>query len=94
MEFHTISIDKPSDVNLILGQAHFVKTVEDVHEALVGVSSQLRFGVAFCEASGPCKIRRTGNDDELVDLATRKAQAIAAGHCSSSSYVRASRSTC
>jgi hypothetical protein len=81
VELHTVSIDKPVDLNLILGQAHFVKTAEDIHEALVGVSSHLRFGVAFCEASGPCLVRRTGNDDELVDLATRNALAIAAGHC-------------
>ena len=81
MELHTVSIDKPVDLNVILGQAHFIKTVEDVHEALAGVSSQLRFGVAFCEASGPCLIRKTGNDEELVDLAIRNAKAIAAGHC-------------
>ena len=81
MELYTVSIDKPEDLNLILGQAHFIKAVEDMHEALVGASSHLRFGLAFCEASGPCLIRRTGNDDELIDLATRNAQAIAAGHC-------------
>ena len=81
MELHTVSIDKPEDLNLILGQAHFIKAVEDMHEALVGASPHLRFGLAFCEASGPCLIRRTGNDDELIDLATRNAQAIAAGHC-------------
>lgn len=81
MELRTVSIDKPDDLNLILGQAHFIKAVEDIHEALVGVSPHLRFGVAFCEASGPCLIRRSGNDDELVGLATRNAQAIAAGHC-------------
>lgn len=81
MELYTVSIDKPEDLNLILGQAHFIKAVEDMHEALVGASPHLRFGLAFCEASGPCLIRRTGNDDELIDLATRNAQAIAAGHC-------------
>lgn len=80
MELHTVSIDKPEDLNLILGQAHFIKTVEDIHETLAGASPHLRFGVAFCEASGPCLIRRSGNDDELIDLATRNAQAIAAGH--------------
>lgn len=80
MELHAVPIEKPDDLNVIIGQAHFIKTVEDVHEALVGSSPHLRFGVAFCEASGPCLIRRTGNDDELTSLATRNAQAIAAGH--------------
>lgn len=80
MELHTVSIDKPEDLNLILGQAHFIKAVEDIHETLAGASPHLRFGVAFCEASGPCLVRRSGNDDELVGLATRNAQAIAAGH--------------
>lgn len=80
MELHAVPIEKPDDLNVIVGQSHFIKTVEDLHEALVGVSPHLRFGVAFCEASGPCLIRRTGNDDELIALATRNAQAIAAGH--------------
>lgn len=80
MELHAVPIDKPDDLNVIIGQAHFIKTVEDLHEALVGTSPHLRFGVAFCEASGPCLVRRTGNDDELIELATRNAQAIAAGH--------------
>jgi len=80
VELHAVPIEKPDDMNVIIGQAHFIKTVEDVHEALVGVSPHLRFGVAFCEASGPCLVRRTGNDDELIALATRNAQAIGAGH--------------
>src|SRR5579863_5163647 len=67
-------------MNVIVGQAHFIKTVEDVHEALVGTSPHLRFGIAFSEASGPCLIRRSGNDDGLVDLACRNAEAIGAGH--------------
>ena len=75
-----MSVDKPEDVNVVIGQAHFIKTVEDLHEALVGVSPSLRFGLAFCEASGPRLVRRTGNDTELVELATRAALAIAAGH--------------
>ena len=75
-----VSVDKPDDVNLVIGQAHFIKTVDDLHEALVGVSPALRFGVAFCEASGPRLVRRSGNDAELVELATRTASAIAAGH--------------
>lgn len=80
MELTTVTVDKPEDVNLILGQSHFIKTVEDVYEALAGSSSQLRFGLAFCESSGPCLVRRAGNDDELVELAVRNALAIGAGH--------------
>ena len=80
METQEVRIDKPEDVNFILGQAHFIKTVEDLYEALAGSSSHLRFGIAFCESSGPCLVRRAGNDDELVDLAVRNALAIGAGH--------------
>jgi adenosine/AMP kinase len=79
-EFHVVTIEKPPELNLILGQSHFIKTVEDLHEAFVGTSASLRFGIAFCEASGARLVRRTGNDDELVDLATRNALAIGAGH--------------
>ena len=78
--FDVITLDKPDDANVILGQAHFIKTVEDLHEALVGVSAQLRFGVAFCEASGPRLVRTSGNDDELIRLAAANAQAVGAGH--------------
>ena len=67
-------------MNVIIGQAHFIKTVDDIHEALAGVSAALRFGIAFCEASGPCLVRRSGNDEALVELATTNALAIAAGH--------------
>jgi uncharacterized protein len=74
-------IEKPADVNVIVGQSHFIKTVEDLHEAMVGVGGSLRFGLAFCEASGPRLVRRSGNDPELVELATRNALAIGAGHC-------------
>src|SRR5262245_8878743 len=80
MELLAVPIDKPEDLNVILGQSHFIKTVEDLHEALVGTSPHLRFGVAFCEASGPRLVRRSGNDDELVALATKNALAIGAGH--------------
>ncbi len=73
-------IDKPDELNVVIGQSHFIKTVEDLHEALVGVSPHLRFGLAFCEASGPRLVRRSGNDDALVELATENALAIAAGH--------------
>jgi len=76
-----VPIDKPEDLNVILGQAHFIKTVEDVHEALAGTSPHLRFGLAFCEASGKCLVRSSGNDPELVDLAVRNALALGAGHC-------------
>jgi adenosine/AMP kinase len=75
-----VPLTMPDGVNLILGQAHFVKTVEDLYEALVGSSPHLRFGLAFCEASGPRLVRRAGNDSELVDLAVDAALAIGAGH--------------
>jgi adenosine/AMP kinase len=80
MELTTVAIDKPDDLNVIVGQAHFIKTVEDLHEALAGTSPHLRFGLAFNEASGPRLVRRSGNDDELVELATANALAIGAGH--------------
>ena len=81
MNLEIVALEKPEDVNLILGQAHFIKTVEDLHEALAGTSMHLRFGVAFCESSGPRLVRRSGNDPELVGLAVRAAGAIGAGHC-------------
>ncbi len=73
-------IDKPDELNVVIGQSHFIKTVEDLHEALVGVSPHLRFGLAFCEASGPRLVRHSGNDDSLVELATKNALDIGAGH--------------
>ena len=73
-------VDNPDGLNVILGQSHFIKTVEDLHETLVGASPHIRFGVAFCEASGPRLVRRSGNDDDLVKLATANALKIAAGH--------------
>ena len=76
----TVPIEKPEELNVILGQAHFVKTVEDLYEALAGSSPHLRFGIAFCESSGPRLVRRAGNDDELVELAVRNALALGAGH--------------
>ncbi len=75
-----VRVDKPDDLNLILGQSHFIKTVEDLYEALAGSSPHLRFGIAFCESSGPRLVRRAGNDEELVELAVRNALAIGAGH--------------
>jgi adenosine/AMP kinase len=80
MEIRSVRIEKPDDANVVVGQAHFIKTIEDLHEALAGISPHLRFGVAFCEASGPRLVRRSGNADDLVELATRNAQAIGAGH--------------
>jgi adenosine/AMP kinase len=75
-----VPIQVPDGLNLILGQAHFIKTIEDLYEALVGSSPHLRFGLAFCEASGPRLVRRAGNDDDLVNLAVRHALAVGAGH--------------
>jgi hypothetical protein len=80
MDVSTVPFDKPEDLNVILGQSHFIKTVEDLHETLVGAAPGLKFGIAFCEASGPCLVRRSGNDDELIDIAVRNAQSIGAGH--------------
>src|SRR6266540_1891338 len=80
MELISVPIEKPEDLNFILGQAHFIKTVEDLHEVLTGSSPHLRFGLAFCESSGPRLVRRSGNDEELVELATRNALALGAGH--------------
>src|SRR5512135_3017903 len=80
MNLLTVHIDKPEAVNFILGQSHFIKTVEDVHEALVNAAPGIKFGVAFCEASGKCLIRWSGTDDGMNELARRNAQAIGAGH--------------
>jgi uncharacterized protein len=80
MELKTIGIAKPEDVNCIIGQAHFIKTVEDLYEALVQAVPGIKFGLSFCEASGPCLIRHTGTDAELEQLAIEAAVAIGAGH--------------
>jgi uncharacterized protein len=80
MELRTVRIENPEELNLILGQAHFIKTVEDLHETLAQASATLRFGLAFCESSGPRLVRSSGNDDGLRDLAVRNALAIGAGH--------------
>ena len=80
MELAAVKIQKPEALNFILGQSHFIKTVEDLHEALVGSVPGIRFGLAFCEASGECLVRWSGNDPVLVELAQRNALAIAAGH--------------
>ncbi|MBC7259599.1 MAG: adenosine-specific kinase [Chloroflexi bacterium] len=80
MELKIVSIEKPEDMNFILGQSHFIKTVEDIHEALVTAVPGIRFGVAFCESSGPALVRASGTDPELVELAKKNALALAAGH--------------
>jgi adenosine/AMP kinase len=80
MDLVTVKIEKPDAVNLILGQTHFIKSVEDIHEALVGAVPGIRFGLAFCEASGKCLVRWSGTDPAMIELAKRNAQAVAAGH--------------
>jgi hypothetical protein len=80
MQLLTVALEKPEAVNVILGQAHFIKTVEDLHEALVGAVPGIQFGLAFCEASGPCLVRHSGTAPELIELATKNAMALAAGH--------------
>lgn len=81
MDLQTVSIEKPEEMNFILGQSHFIKTVEDLYEAIVQVNPSLRFGIAFCEASGPALVRWAGNEQKLIDLAVTNASALAAGHC-------------
>lgn len=80
LEFESVRMQFPADANLILGQSHFIKTVEDLYEAVVGTVPQAKFGLAFNESSGPCLIRAEGNDDELRNAAVRNAQALGAGH--------------
>jgi adenosine/AMP kinase len=81
MELITVKIDKPEAVNFVLGQTHFIKSVEDIHEALVAAVPDIKFGLAFCEASGKCLVRWSGTDPAMVELARKNAMAIAAGHC-------------
>ena len=80
MELKIVNIENPKELNFILGQTHFIKSVEDLHEALVTSVPGIKFGLAFNEASGPCLIRRSGTDEALIDLAVKNAQAIGAGH--------------
>lgn len=75
-----VAIEKPDDVNFILGQTHFIKSVEDIHEAMITTVPGAKFGLAFCEASGPCLVRASGTDDSLVALAQKNALALSAGH--------------
>ena len=80
LQMESVRMQFPSGTNIIVGQSHFIKTVEDIYEAVVTTVPSAKFGVAFNEASGPCLIRTEGNDDELKEVAIRNAQAIAAGH--------------
>ena len=80
MNLTTIAIEKPEEINFILGQSHFIKTVEDIHEALVTAVPGIKFGLAFCEASGECLVRWSGTDEDMITLARKNALAIAAGH--------------
>jgi len=80
MEFKTERLTFPEDCNIIVGQSHFIKTIEDVYEIMVGSTPDGKFGVAFCEASGPCLIRKAGNDEEMIASAVDNAVKIAAGH--------------
>lgn len=80
MEFKTVKITPPPECNVILGQAHFIKTAEDLYEALVNSVPNIKFGLAFCEGSGPCLVRHEGNDEELRRTASEKALELACGH--------------
>jgi hypothetical protein len=80
LELKKVRIEVPEQCNLILGMAHFIKTVEDLYEALVNSVPNIKFGIGFCESSGPCLVRHEGNDDELRQLAAQKAFEIACGH--------------
>jgi uncharacterized protein len=81
MDLKTVSIDNPELLNFILGQSHFIKTVEDLYEAIVNTVPGAKFGIAFCEASDVCLVRYAGTDDELVALAQKNALNLGAGHC-------------
>jgi adenosine/AMP kinase len=80
LEFKTVKIDVPEGCNVVLGMAHFIKTIEDLYEAMVNAVPNIKFGIGFCESSGPCLVRHEGNDDELRQLAAKKAYEIACGH--------------
>jgi uncharacterized protein len=80
MELKIVPVEKPLEINFILGQSHFIKTVEDIHEAVVSTVPGVKFGLAFCEASGKCLVRTTGTDAGMIELAQQNALAIGAGH--------------
>lgn len=81
MELKTVKIEVPKDCNVVLGMAHFIKTVEDLYEALINSAPNIKFGIGFCESSGPCLVRHEGNDDELKNLASKYALDLGCGHC-------------
>lgn len=80
MQLMTVKIEKPDDINFILGQSHFIKTVEDIHESMVQTIPGIKFGLAFCESSGEMLVRWTGTDDSMIELAKRNALNLSAGH--------------
>ena len=80
MKLQTVKIEKPDEINFILGQSHFIKTVEDIHEAMVSSVPGIKFGVAFCEASGACLVRFSGTDEAMIELAKKNALKLGAGH--------------
>jgi uncharacterized protein len=80
MELHAVSIEKPEDMNFILGQSHFIKTVEDIYEAIVSTNPVMKFGLAFCESSGPALVRYIGNDEKLIGIAQKNATKLSCGH--------------
>lgn len=80
MDIKTIAIEKPADMNFILGQSHFIKTVEDLYEAIVQTVPGMKFGIGFCESSGPALVRWAGNDSELIELAQQNAMNLSCGH--------------
>jgi adenosine/AMP kinase len=80
MEIKLVKIEKPEEMNFILGQSHFIKTVEDIYEAIVQTAPTMKFGIAFCEASGPCLVRFAGNSERIIEIAKKNAYNIAAGH--------------
>ena len=81
MDLKIEKIEKPADMNFILGQSHFIKTVEDIHETIVSTNPGMKFGLAFCESSGPALVRYTGNDGNLIELAKQNAARLSCGHC-------------
>ena len=80
MDLSVVQVEKPEPINFIFGQSHFIKTVEDIHEALVNAVPGIKFGVAFCEASGKCLVRWSGTDKAMIELAKKNAMAVSAGH--------------
>ena len=81
MELKTVQIEKPEDTNFILGQSHFIKTVEDIYEAIVQTNPEMKFGLGFCESSGPALVRWVGNDQNLIEMAKKNAMNLSCGHC-------------